>query len=384
MKKGFVIVTLMLLGSLFFSACGGKDSDLAEDIAMGVAATLTKQAQENEIEAARLTEEAAGLATQTPEPIVHVDFPNYSPGSNTFVTDFSSLNYAPEKSTVGDYFQMNRMERPFSAGEMDYFGDLDIIWVDLKFDLPWFYATIIFTEDLRDEGTVHYGLELDLDADGRGDYLIWALLPPGTDWTTDGVQVLEDKDNDIGGEIPLKMEVPNPELNGYETELFNAGVGDDPDLAWVRRDPEEPKQLQVAFKDSFTGDDGFLWSAWVDNGLMDPTQFDYNDQYTLVAAGSPNSETAEYPLDEVALVDSTCRSWYGMTPVGTEPGLCAGEQTKKPGGGNGNGNGNGDKEKRGYCVTIGSALLSLDYCPKTAPCLPACPPRETCKSCTLP
>ena len=374
-SKFFLIITLL---SLIFTACSGKDSNLEQDIAMGVAATLTKQAYGDEIEAIRQTAESA---TSTPEPIVHVDFPDFSPGSNTFVTDFSSLGYAPEKSTVGDYFQMNRMERPFSAGEMDYFGDLDIIWVDLKYDLPWFYATIIFTEDLRDEGIVHYGLELDLDADGRGDYLIWALLPPGTDWTTDGVQVLEDKDNDIGGEIPLKMEVPNPELNGYETELFNAGAGDDPDLAWVRRDPEDTKQLQVAFKDSFTSDDGFLWSAWVDNGLMDPAQFDYNDQYTLVDAGSPNSETAEYPLDEVALVDSTCRSWYGMTPIGTEPGLCAGEQTKKPGGGNGNGNGNGDKEKQGYCVVVGALLR---YCPKTAPCLPTCPPRQTCKSCTLP
>ena len=368
----FLVLILMVL--LLVTACGGKDSGLAEDIAMGVAATLTKQAYDDVIEAARQTEEAA---TSTPEPIVHVDFPNYSPGSNTFVTDFSSLNYAPEKSTVGDYFQMNRMERPFSAGEMDYYGDLDITWVNLKYDSPWFYATIILAEDLRDEGMVNYGLELDLDADGRGDYLVWALLPPGTDWTTDGVQVLEDNDNDIGGEIPLQMEVPNPDLNGYETELFNAGIGDDPDLAWVRRDPENTKQLQIAFKDSITDDDGYLWSAWVDTGLMDPTQFDYNDQYTLIAAGSPNSETAEYPLDEVALVDSTCRSWYGMTPVGTEPGLCTGEQTKKPGGGNGN----GDKEKQGYCVVVGALLK---FCPKGSPCLPACPPRQTCKSCTLP
>jgi len=65
---------------------------------------------------------------------------------------------------------------------------------------------------------------------------------------------------------------------------------------------------------------------------MDPGLFDYNDQYTFPFAGSPHSESPEYPLKDVAMIDSTCRSWYDMTPVGDEPGLCT-ITGDKPGGG---------------------------------------------------
>ncbi len=369
---------LGVLVIIVLSACSGQDSEADDLIAQGVAATLTKQAWNDELEAARQTEDAVELETPTPEPIVHVDFPDYSLGSNTFVSDFSSLDYAPEKSTVGDYFQMNQLERPFSAGEMDYFGDLDITRVDLKADSPWFYATFILADDLREVADVVYGLELDIDADGRGDFLVWAVLPSDTEWTTDGVQVLEDADDDVGGVYPLQIEDPNPDLNGYEKTVFNSGVGEDPDLAWIRRDPEETNQLQIAFKENIVGPDGFLWSAWADYGLMDPALFDYNDQFTLEEAGSPNNVKLDYPLKLIYQVDSTCRSWYGMTPLGTEPGRCAGEYADKPGDGNGDGNGNGDK--LGSCV-MGTDLSGAPVC---GPCLPTCPPREDCIACVLP
>jgi hypothetical protein len=111
-------------------------------------------------------------------------------------------------------------------------------------------------------------------------------------------------------------------LTGYEVEIFHSGQGDDPDLAWIRRDPEQPDRVQLAVKDAVIGGTGYLWSVWADEGVRDPAARDYNDRWTLSIAGSPIKENQFYPLKEVALVDSTCRSWYGYEPTGAEPGLC--------------------------------------------------------------
>ena len=43
----------------------------------------------------------------------------------------------------------------------------------------------------------------------------------------------------------------------------------------------------------------FMWSAWADDGVIDPGKFDYNDQFTLTEAGSPISGAAEYPLKAI-------------------------------------------------------------------------------------
>ena len=370
-----IFVLLIVIFSVIVASCSGDDGAVSNAVAEGVAATQTKRAWEAELESMRLTE-AATEPSVTPEPaIVHITYPSFVEGSNTFVTDFSSLDYAPEKSTVGDYYQMNRMERPFTTEDMDYLGDLDITRVDLKYSPPWFYATFFLAGDLRESGNVKYGLEFDIDSDGRGDFLVWAALPPGPDWTTDGVSVLEDRDNDIGGLYPLQMEDPNPAINGYEMEIFNAGLGDDPDLAWIRRDPEVNNQIQIAFKESFTGSEGFLWSAWADEGLINPGMFDYNDQISFTDAGSPNDESPDYPLKAVEKVDSTCRSWYGMTPVGDEPGLCTIKEEKPP---------EDNQPRMGFCpaksnLTVGPTQLICD-----GPCTPECPPHRVCIPCTLP
>ena len=373
MKKNSIILAMVIFTSMIFSACSNKDTGQEPDIAAGVAATLTKQAYEDELAIVRLTQAAKDLATSTPEPVVHVVFPEFSSGSHTFVTDISSEETAPDKNALGDYFQMNKLERPFNTEEMEYFGDLDITRVDLKSVEPWFYATMNLVEDLRESGDIYYSLELDLDADGRGDFLIRAALPPEGDWTTDGVQVLEDQDDDIGGVIALHMEDPNPDLTGYETVVFDSGIGENPDLAWIRRDPEAANQIQFAFLDDITGKLGYLWSAWADAGLKDPGLYDYNDQYTYEQAGSPSDENINYPLKEVALVDSTCRSWYGMTPSGSEPGLCGVEQAEKPSG--------GGKKKGGPNMGFCFNPTGVSPCPN--PCQTTCP-QSPCTPCVLP
>jgi hypothetical protein len=384
-KNGWMLVMIFAL-VLALAGCSGKAS-VAREEAAGADATLARDTGEAEQDNTQLgaqateavedegpspTSEPTGEPEPSPEPeIAHLSLPGDAEGSDTFVTDINSSEPEIEKSTVGDYFPMNRLERPFTANEMDYFGDLDLIRVDLLHDQPWFYATFILADDLRVSADIHYGLELDLDADGRGEYLIWVTLPGSGEWTTDGVQVLQDLDGDVGGVYPLYIEEPNPELTGYETLAFDQGRGEDPDLAWVRRDPEHHDRLQIAFKEDIPGPLGFLWSAWADGALMNPALFDYNDQYTEEQAGSPNKGNPGYPLKSVFLVDSTCRSWYGMTPTGTELGLCNQPSSEDTSGGSGGAH-------KGFCV----ASVFKAGC--AGPCLASCPVGSNCISCKLP
>jgi len=343
---GVVLLAGLLAGCSLLP--GGDGADLQGEIEAQVAATLTKEAWLGGVESARQTavaseeaaqaaegEQAAAEPTQpppteapTPEPsltptVTHLMRPGEPLETiNSHVTDPSSLGYAAEGHTYGDQYLINRYERPFTAESMEYKGYLDILLTDLKYNSPWVYFIIKLQEDLPAAGEARYGVEFDLDIDGRGEVLVTALLPPSAEWTTAGVRVLKDIDGDVGGENPVFSEAPLDGLTGYEVEIFHSGQGDDPDLAWIRRDPEEPNRVQLAVKDAVIGGTGYLWSVWADEGVRDPAARDYNDRWTLSVAGSPIKENQFYPLKEVALVDSTCRSWYGYEPTGAEPGLC--------------------------------------------------------------
>jgi len=52
---------------------------------------------------------------------------------------------------------------------------------------------------------------------------------------------------------------------------------------------------------------------------MNPGLFGYNDQFSLPIARSSQSENLENLLAGVALMDSTCRSGYGMNPDRDDP-----------------------------------------------------------------
>ena len=203
-----------------------------------------------------------------------------------------------------------------------YRGYLDLILANVMVNPPWIYVEVFFAEELPESSQAVYSVDLDLDKDGRGDILVQAAMPADTEWAVSGVSVFQDTDGDVGGELPLLSDPPDESLTGYETLLFNSGQGDDADLAWVRRNPEDDTSLQIAFKGSVAGEGGFLWSIWADEGLMDPGLFDYNDRFTFQEAGSPYPKHEYHPIQGVYLVDSTCRSWYGFKPVGDEIGLC--------------------------------------------------------------
>jgi hypothetical protein len=217
---------------------------------------------------------------------------------------------------------------------MDYQPDLDITNTNLSRDATWVYVTISLAGQNPSGGlTGDYGVELDLNLDGRGDLLVMAVKP-GAAWSTDGVRVWKDSNSDVGAARPVQADPPG-DTNGYDSIVFDQGVGPDPDAAWARIPPASPTAVQIAFKSSLINDsDQFLWGAWAMNdSMLNPDWFDFNDHFSLAQAGSPLIEdSANYPLKALAQVDNTCRWAVGFKPTGTEPGVCpvAATPTPKP------------------------------------------------------
>jgi hypothetical protein len=214
-----------------------------------------------------------------------------------------------------------------------YFPDLDIQTTALQRDAAWIYVMITLAgQDPQGGMPMDYGVELDTNLDGRGDYLVMAQVS-GAAWSTDGVRVWKDGDRDVGGPHPIQADTPPQNGTSYETLLFDQGQGADPDLAWARVNPGNPNSVQLAFKRTLFPDPGkYLWGAWaVDPQMFHPDWFDYNDHFTQADAGSPLTElTQYYPLKAFYAADDTCRWAVGFTPTGSEPGVCPIPATPTP------------------------------------------------------
>jgi hypothetical protein len=136
------------------------------------------------------------------------------------------------------------------------------------------------------------------------------------------VRAFQDGNNDVGGQAPVAPEPPTGLLDGYETLVFDQGIGPDSDAAWVRLAPLNPNHVQIAFKQGLIGaDNEFHWWVW-SFADSQPAWHEYQDHFTLEQAGSPLTESPQYPIKELALIDSTCRWGYDFNPVGNEPGVC--------------------------------------------------------------
>jgi hypothetical protein len=264
--------------------------------------------------------------TDTRMPVVHTLMPGEPPAALVSeITDRdSSLTAGERRANGGENYALNLYERPFSANTMDtYFPDLDITRASLRHDSTWVYVTIRLVGPSPSGGmSGNYGVEVDLDVDGRGDLLLFAATP-GTDWSTDGVRIWSDANNDVGSVHPVQTDAPVAG-DGYETIVFDSGIGSDPDAAWARLAPSDPNSIQIAFKASLlNGDDKYTWNAWTDRSVLTPAWFDYNDHFTFAEAGSPLTEQAEYyPAKALYEMDNTCRWVVGFTPTGLEPGIC--------------------------------------------------------------
>ena len=260
--------------------------------------------------------------TATPE-ITHILYPAASVPISERVYDVISVDTAPEKrAPYGDSYKINLLERPFEEN-MTYVADLDLVSFNLNSDTEWYYVSIeLVGKNPNNEIGIQYGIEIDNDADGFGDTIIWASPPYTQDWTNDNVQIMQDKTHDTAGLSAVRSDAPL-QTDGYETLIFdlNGGLATDPDLAWVRTTFAKEATIQFAFKRSLT-DGTFMLGVIADAGLRDVGQLDYIDRFSEADAGSPVKNNAYYPLKSLYLVDNTCREAFGFEATGYEPMLC--------------------------------------------------------------
>lgn len=259
--------------------------------------------------------------------IQHAMVPGEPPQTpNSFATDQDSFITSPEKRAPGgDRFTFGRYERPFNGATMDvYFAEIDIQEMASYHDGTWIYYAI--TVKGRDSNLAlggKYAIEIDADIDGRGDWLLMVTAPALKEWTSDGVEVWYDSNNDVGGSVSVTADNLG-QGDGYDIKIFDRGVGDDPDLAFARISPGGPFTIQLAIKQSLLGTNGvYMAGAWAGKDMLDPSLFDLNDHFTQEQAGSPLKEFEfYYPLKAVAQIDNACRVAVGFNPGGGEPGLC--------------------------------------------------------------
>lgn len=271
----------------------------------------------------------------TPTEIVHKDTPGDPPGG-TRIYDSESYSTASLKyAGNGDWYEHNRFERPFTPGEMGYLAYIDIQTFNLSQDADWFYV-VLEMENLNGSVTGYppaYGVEIDQDLDGRGDFLLWLTPPLAETWSVNQLKVFRDANHDVGGKRPDQAD--GRAGDGYETLVFEAGQGPDPDLAWARVEAAAPNLIQFAFKKNLlpgNPSNGFEVAVWADaSNLQAPAKFAYNDLMNIGLAGSPLKGDANYPLKDLYAVDSTCYRNF-LTPNGYAPLLCpeSEEHVKRP------------------------------------------------------
>lgn len=318
----FSVLLFVVLACDFNFGGLGEPSE-AEQTLQAIYLQQTVEAIEQSGETAQ---EAAEEEAATAIEIKHTTIPGQPGWVSQYWIETNSASTADQKrANGGDYLNQNLLERPFSAEEMVYRPDVDLVRVEISQDQTFYYFMLYLSDVNPDTNllSAYYGVELDISRDGRGDLLLWALGDGSTEWRITDVFVYQDANNDVGGSRPLLAEAPNYSGDSYEKLLFSPDHLDDPDAAWKRVDPADDSVIQLAIKKSVLGNaTAFMWNGWTDDGVKDPAMFDYNDFFTLTEAGSPIGGAADYPLKDLYLTDNTCRLAYGFEPTGNETGLC--------------------------------------------------------------
>lgn len=313
---------LLVLGLMFVgSACGAKQAAPALPEATAAEAVIFTPTM---------------AASPTPTAVPHVMLPGELPETPGGVVgdQDSSITADEKRAPSGDRFTFSHFERPFNANSMDvYYPSIDIQGATLYQDDTWLYVEIQL-KDTGDPGFVldgRYGFEIDLDTAGGGDLLVLASNPASSEWSTAGVEVWQDDNDDVGGLTPTITDKTPPACDGYETRLFGGDASNDPDLAWARVSPADPHIVQIAVKRAvLAGDQTFLVGIWAGYEDLTPALFDINDLFTHEQAGTSLVELPIfYPIKEVSALDNTCRMAIGYQPRGNEPGLCP--QPDRPG-----------------------------------------------------
>jgi hypothetical protein len=266
--------------------------------------------------------------TPAPTTVQHTLIPVNLPAdrSNHAGDHDSSTTAFKQEAPGGDRFTFGQYERPFNADTMDtYFPYLDILEVLTYQDGTWIYATLMMRgRDANDQLAGNYAVELDMDVNGKGDWLVLVSAPASTEWSTHGVQVWQDTNRDVGGLAPTYTDDDPVFGDGFDRVVFGSGQDSDPDLAWARISPDDANTVELAVKRSLFGnDETYLAGMWAGTDSLNPALFDFNDHMTHTEAGAAvRGLEIFYPIKGLAELDATCRVAIGFAPTGKEPGLC--------------------------------------------------------------
>lgn len=321
-KIPLFFISMLLLATV--TACGSPEveSEDQEDLQATVAAIYAQETSVASVSEVQVTIEPTVEAIPVEETPSQSDWP--LPGDfpekldRTLEDSKCNTTASEKKATQGDLFLNNLFERPFTSQEMIYQPDLDITTVDFGPGEGFYYFTIHLYGPNNQGGGLQalYGIEFDRTLSGRGDLLV-TVNNPGREWSIEGVKIFTDDNRDVGGPKPIVADA-GFKGSGYET-VFEM---DSDKNAFARIDPEDGNAVQFAVSFPLIGAvDQFLWGAWADNGLMDPTKFDYNDTMGPSAAGSPILGE-DYPLKDLYSLDNTCRLPFGLEQTGLVPGMC--------------------------------------------------------------
>ncbi len=250
------------------------------------------------------------------------------------IWDFPTGRYVRPGQTVyyaagGDRYEHNLYERPFlEQTQAQFFPDLDIRYARLIRAGDWFLV-VIRLHGLPYGGqapTGDYGLELDINLDGRGDYLVWAKGPIPGQWDPTGVTVYRDARPDVEGPRACTSDAPL-RGDGYDQIRYTADANTGlawRAWAWDTEGSQRYPAVYIAFHRSLLDghDQRLLWQVWADGGLRAAGQMAYHDRYTRNQAGVPYAKDKDFPIRAIARVDNTCRATFGFQPTGLEPCLC--------------------------------------------------------------
>jgi len=336
MKKGvvFCMITVLLI-SLSLTACNfniaasGNEEDQIAQTLVSMAFTQTAMSIEPELEITTpppevgvedVEEEVALEETASPVEIIH----NLIPGEPGWINKwFYDTDSSSGSVTGGDDYVANLYERPFTEGDMVYRPDIDINKAEMSEDNSFYYLTLYLHGNSPDGNLGgSYGVEIDINRDGRGDLLVIAHQPSSSEWDITGVSVYKDPNKDVGGASIMRPDSAYTG-DGYEQVLFSDEVLDDPDTAWARVANGSSPSVTIAFKKALIGSTStFVWGVWASTNLLDPALIDLHDNFNQQEAGSPYQSHSTYPLGALNLVDNTCRETYKFEAETPIPGLC--------------------------------------------------------------
>lgn len=358
MKRTLNIISILLF-AILLSGCSSEGKAASPEVTEGpVLPTLSAvEVVSSETAAAPQVEAATEIpaaATTAPPPveIVHLNIPGTPKYDYQQRIDDCSTG---ERVAMGvttlvgagcDNWNRYKIERPLASLNKEYLPAVDILTSYMGTDGIWTYGKIQLFKtaagNLPEDLTV--GFEIDFDVDSIGEFLLIATNLSSTEWTTDGVQVWRDFTGDVAGD--MAMEVDDKPGDGYETLLFDSGLGDDPDMAWVRIDPTNGSVIEFAFKPVLY-DNGslFAWWAWSAQGTLDPTKMEIIDSMQSL---------------ETWKIDNTCGWIFGARPSKSLSNLCeyfvptaTPTATPVPSRSNSNSGPCQEPNYPGYCSTLG-------------------------------